>query len=767
MQEIAEQVRPDPFLQPLKESPWDVLWDESGRDSNDSMPLGNGDIGANVWTEAKGDILFYLSKTDAWSEVSRLLKLGRVRIRITPSPFVKSIRQELRVLDGAIGLFGDGFACRIWVDANHPVLRLQIRSDRPVHVQARLEVWRKERYQLGEKDWTSAYGHESGPSPCVEEADVICPHGKDFVEWYHHNRESIIRENLAIQELADLADRCPDILLNRVFGARMQSDELPAANNEELASAAPVLAADIAVHALTLWPSQPADWRQRLDEQAAGVAMMPVASAWIDHVAWWEAFWKRSWIRLWGTLPSGVAAGREVVDPRNPLAVIERGYALQRFMTACAGRGAYPIKFNGSLFTVETPQSREFGVFATPAGDGCETTPDYRRWGGGYWFQNTRLPYWSCLACGDFDLMRPFFDFYMSHLGLACERSRRYFRHEGACFPETITPWGTYHADNYGWQRTGKGLEPGIPDNLWIARHYTGALEMAMLMLDRWEFTGDEAFLHQTALPWIEACVTFYLEHYPRDGAGRLRIAPSQACETYLDAVNPAPDVAGLRAVLGRLKDLQLDGTARARWAAALECIPEVPVGQHGAETFLSPADSFGQKINTETPELYPVFPFRLFGVGKPELEVARAAFRRRIDRKNGGWVQDGIHAAMLGLSEEAARLTYENFAVNIHEQSRFPAFWGPGYDWVPDQCQGAVAMISIQRMLLQCDGDRILLLPAWPIEWDVDFKLHAAQQTTVHAVWRARRLVMLDVHPPERARAITLCPSNTPLNES
>ena len=32
---------------------------------------------------------------------------------------------------------------------------------------------------------------------------------------------------------------------------------------------------------------------------------------------------------------------------------VTRGYTLQRWVSACAGRGAYAIKFNGSIFTVE------------------------------------------------------------------------------------------------------------------------------------------------------------------------------------------------------------------------------------------------------------------------------------------------------------------------------------------------------------------------------------------------------------------------------
>ncbi|HCV25217.1 MAG TPA: hypothetical protein DGN59_17295, partial [Candidatus Latescibacteria bacterium] len=57
-----------------------LAWNSPSQDSRGSMPIGNGEVGANVWVEPNGDLLFYLSKTDAWSENCRLLKLGKVRV---------------------------------------------------------------------------------------------------------------------------------------------------------------------------------------------------------------------------------------------------------------------------------------------------------------------------------------------------------------------------------------------------------------------------------------------------------------------------------------------------------------------------------------------------------------------------------------------------------------------------------------------------------------------------------------------------------------
>ena len=44
---------------------YNVVWDSPSKDYNGSMPIGNGDIGANVWVEPTGDLIFYLSKSES------------------------------------------------------------------------------------------------------------------------------------------------------------------------------------------------------------------------------------------------------------------------------------------------------------------------------------------------------------------------------------------------------------------------------------------------------------------------------------------------------------------------------------------------------------------------------------------------------------------------------------------------------------------------------------------------------------------------------
>ena len=435
-----------------------------------------------------------------------------------------------------------------------------------------------------------------------------------------------------------------------------------------------------------------------------------------------------------GEIVAEQQAGAGLVD-------VSLGYTLQRYIAACGGRGAYPIKFNGSIFTVE------------PRGEGLDgLDPDFRRWGGAYWFQNTRLPYWAMLASGDYDTMQPLFRMFMDALPLARARTPIYFGHEGAYFPETMPFWGAWPNGDYGLGREGK--PPSEVDNPYIKRHYNNTLELLAMMLDYYAYTRDGAFARDTLLPFVDAIIPFWDKHYGRDAAGHIRMEPAQSLETYWDVVNPAQDVAGLRWDLARLLELPGDlvrPERRAYWAALAPQVPELPSTDEGGARRLTPAGEVRcGRTNIENPELYAVWPYRLYGVGKPDLGVGLATWQARPIKSNSGWQQDPIQAAHLGLAREAAEMVADRFS-RKHAGSRFPAFWGPNFDWVPDQDHGSVGLTALQDMLLQADGRRILLFPAWPREWDVSFKLHAPENTTVECGYRDGKVVRLEVSPASR----------------
>jgi hypothetical protein len=178
--------------------------------------------------------------------------------------------------------------------------------------------------------------------------------------------------------------------------------------------------------------------------------------------------------------------------------------------------------------------------------------------------------------------------------------------------------------------------------------------------------------------------------------------------------------------------------------------LPPIPTREIEGVRMLAPAGRFARKQNVENPELYAVYPFRLYGIGKPDIELAVRALDRREDKGHFGWRQDDIFMALLGLTDQARKGLVER-ASKWDARHRFPAFWGPNYDWTPDQDHGGVLMKTLQVMLLQAEDRDIRLLPAWPAGWDAYFKLRAPYNTVIEGRVRGGKLVKLDVNPASR----------------
>lgn len=711
---------------------YNVVWDSPSEDSKGSMPFGNGDIGVNAWVEPNGDLLLLLSKTDAWSENHRLLKLGRVRIRLGTGLLADdaAFEQELRLNEGEMtvrfGPDGEKARMRVWVDAHHPVVRIEAESAEPSALETTLEAWRTEERELTGDEAHSAYGIHGGPDPIIVYPDIVLEDREESIAWYHRNEKSIWAGNLRHQGLEALIEQQDDPLKHHTFGGLIEGEGLRNDGDKTLASVEPRERFVVNIHVRSEQTPSAEAWVSDLEEQAKEVnQQVSFEEARAAHRDWWRQFWNRSWI---------------FVEGPPEAETITRGYVLQRYINACGGRGVHPIKFNGSIFTVDM--------------DGYD--PDYRRWGGPYWWQNTRLPYWPMLASGDFDMMRPLFRMYKATLPLAEFRTQQWFGHGGAFFPETMYFWGMFTNTNYGWdaQREELGLETGELVNPYIRREYTASPELMAMMFDYYEYTGDEAFLREHLLPMSDVLLEFWDKHYERNEEGHLVMYPAQALETLQDAKNPTPDIAGLKWVLDKLLDMPEEAAGAERrtfWTQLRESIPPLPMaGEEGQKRVLGAEEVYGGRGNMENPELYTVFPFRFYGVEKPELDVGRRTFEHRVHQANFGWHQDDTQAAFLGLTETAASKVAER-AANTHEGSRFPAFWGPNHDWIPDQDHGGNLMKTLQTMLLQAEDDEIWLFPAWPKDWDVEFKLHAPRQTILKGAYREGKLERLDVNPESR----------------
>jgi hypothetical protein len=227
-------------------------------------------------------------------------------------------------------------------------------------------------------------------------------------------------------------------------------------------------------------------------------------------------------------------------------------------------------------------------------------------------------------------------------------------------------------------------------------------------------------------------------------------------------AYNATSTVSGLSTVLQKLLALppaDLDSSTRAKFAGMLQRIPPIAYRYINGHQTIAPAKSWERINNEESPQLYPVFPWGIFGISKPNLDIALNTWHYDTlaikFRSHIGWKQDNIVAARLGLTAEAAQLT---FAKLKNSGRRFPAFWGPGFDWAPDNNWGGSGMIGLQEMLLQTAGDSIYLFPAWPKTTDVHFKLYAPQQTIVECELKNGQVQSLTVTPQRRLKDVVNC---------
>ncbi|MBN2762114.1 MAG: hypothetical protein JXR41_03410, partial [Bacteroidales bacterium] len=704
-----------------------IIWTSRSWNSSGSMPCGGHDVGLNVWVE-NGELLFYVSRSGSFDENNGLLKLGRIRVRLSPNPLGgKSFRQELVLKEGCIRISGaDSGGCSaqitVWTDVYRPVVHVDIASGNPVKAEAIFESWRyTDLVQRDGENFANSYKWGPVQNPVTFHDSLSFQ--DNGIMFFHRNREYTVFDLTVMQQGLDSVKHILfNPLSNLTFGGFMTGPGMMPAGKTTgryvdtgyegwiLRSKAPAKKHHLVLYLHTDQASSPAIWEKGLKKMMSE-AVKQNKNAHAATQNWWKDFWKRSYIFV-----NSDSSGEPSVTWQTG-----RNYQLFRYMLACNAYGDYPTKFNGGLFTYDP-------VFVDSQ---KHFTPDYRNWGGGiHTAQNQRLVYFPMLKSGDFDMMKAQFEFYRRIVRNAELRSEVYWRHKGACFTEQMENFGLPNSSEYGWDRPDY-FDKGMEYNAWLEYEWDTALEFCLMILETQRYNGDDIgpYMHI-----IESCLTFFNEHYQYlakrrgsksfDEKEHLILYPGSAGETYKMAYNASSTIAALQTVLTRLLELPdqyLTEDKRNEWKTMLGRIPPLSFRECEGHVTIAPARLWERVNNTETMQLYPVFPWGLYGVGKPGLDTAINTWRYDADaikfRSHVGWKQDNIFAARLGLTDEAADLTVKKLK---DSECRFPAFWGPGMDWTPDHNWGGSAMIGLQEMLMQVDGKKIFLLPAWPKEWDV-----------------------------------------------
>ena len=699
-----------------------VTWNSPSGNPSGSMPIGNGEVGANVWMEDNGNLLFYLSRTDSWSENTELLKLGRVRVAMHPALTGNNVKftQHLDLENGKIHIvLNDGIrqaSLAFWVDSESPVVYVEGKSNYDMQVIVTPEIWRTQAMQIPKTE--QHFNLQRCPVDSLHMVYPDCVASRnEHVTVYHRNEHSIFPFAMRHQKLDPDLTRFSDPVMHRTMGYSIAGNGFSLVSPTMLTSKASIQQFTLKVAAHTAQTTTAGEWlgqAEKIVDEAADAQTSAQRTA-----AYWNKFWQNSYLEI--QTPDGDTGFR-----------LSQAYVLQRWVTACGSRGNYPVKFNGSIFTVDP-------VY-TDAGK--PYSPDYRLWGPDYWWQNTRLIYHPLLASGDTELMQPFINHYWRVLPMMKRNAEVLWGAKGAMSPETATIYGTYDCRDFGWDAN----KAEVVENSYVRYYWSSALEIASLFADYYFYTLDADFARNRLVPLANEFLTFYYSFFPRDEHGKLHITPTHSLEMFWDNVeNDLPNVAGLHYLLGKLLQLPADCASQADrkwWTEMQSILPEVPTRKVDGKTVFAAAKKFApHATNQENPELYAIFPFTLCHIGSKNLQQGIDTYNHRALRQMNGWTQNGQQAARLGLADEAkanviAKLNYAN------RNHRFPVIWGPNFDWTPDQCHGSNLLLTLQEMVLQCYDGRAYVLPAFPADWNVRFKLHTPGNGVATGHYANRRWV-------------------------
>ena len=417
----------------------------------DALPLGNGALTALAWANVSaGGVGVYLGHQHAQSSFSELFKLALLQVALQPNPWASGAAYFNQTLDigtasvvvflGGTSMADHAVSLRVWADANADALYVDVAARDPAVTYSLTVVATSVRPDTV-FTYTPAFGLCSNistqpdvylqqlpaPLPAAAVTALGDPASRErhasWPEWlppaaraaarsgggappdsafqagslvaYHRNADSdglYVASTLAQQGLPQLVNSTPDYWRDLTAGFALDGGAGPAlarVDAHTLASTAPAAAFQLRATVLSVQTASPEEWVALLGQlvqassapavAAAAKASPPAAAAdpWVAHTAWWAAFWARSYVSVNASCTPGGG------DPCDGF-TLSRKYALTRYVQAVQSRNTWvPIKFNGMAFI---------------AAMGTRGEADFRQWGFGNWWQNTRLP--VSLRCG-------------------------------------------------------------------------------------------------------------------------------------------------------------------------------------------------------------------------------------------------------------------------------------------------------------------------------------------------------------------------------
>jgi hypothetical protein len=709
----------------------DLVFDKPVARSEAGIPIGTGRMGTLVWT-TPSELRMQINRVDVYGNncaTNSFIERNHdycggcafVDIDCRDEVFPESgFRQHLSVYDGLLDIQGSGIRARAVAWPSDDVIAWEI--DAPRAIDVRLRMLRPAMVQTRSHTATSRLhvtGARIGVTQEFREGDYCCKSAVVAAVTGRGARAEVANES-DVRILAS-AGRTPCVVLIASAASLFEAEDVVASAMRSLEAGA-----------------------------AKGFAGLARETA-----DWWRAFWAKGYVKL--------------ASPDGSAELVQQHYHYFLYLMGSSSRGKFPPKFNGMIWS---------------------TGGDLRTWGAQHWFANLSCYYEALPAANHLELMDSMFDMYSGAQAACEIAAQQEWGSQGAYIPETMyfdgleklpediaaemrelyllrKPWDQRsakfieysehrhpHSSRWNWIQkaawidgrlidTERGFGPYGP-----VSHIMGtSAKVPYLYWRRYAYTADREWLKNRAYPMLKDAAEFY-RNFPglaKEADAQYHIHRVNSNESVWGARDTDEDLSALRGLLAAAirasEILDADADLRAKWRELLDNLTPLatsddadalkPEGYQGPRVWVrgrKPVVNQNGRGFLPDANSLPAWFFDLCGPDSADANNTLSAILRGEpgpETPVNLLSKVAIAAAIQGRSQAFRYLVVNQLRgrVNAVLPNRMSLREGP--QALDAEALGR-ASDALQRALIDSAGPAIRLFPAWPREWDTEFRLLA-----------------------------------------
>ena len=712
----------------------DLHYDTPATRSEEGMPIGNGRMGTLVWT-TPSELRMQINRVDVHAMDSTTfsfpqadsdygygcgyvdINLGNAGTEVFSKP---SFHQHLSLYDALMSVRGNGVTARALAWPSRDVIAIEIDDQRAVPEPIDIDL-RMLRFQ-----WQSAPGKTA-----EQERD----HSNIF-----HTKAHLATSALGIHNQL--------VTLTQYFQEAEFYDSSSVAiavvGRASHASYANETTVRLSVLAgrgrFTILVGSGVSNSRTVDPAAVAIEQIQHAEARsfdelkTDTADWWHTFWQEGSVYLHSA--SGQAD------------LVEENYDYFLYLMGSSSRGDFPPRFGGMLWF---------------------SNGDLSRWGSQHWWANTSAYYSNLMPANRLYLMDPMFRMYSGMLDAAALAARQQWGSQGIWIPETeffngpeklpddiakelqelmlVQKPFDQRSQRFDWYSENKNRHNSRwnfkGDGKWVEGHYVFpfkgnsifghtthilgvASRIGNLGWQRYQFTGDQAWLSEHAYPFIRGAAEFY-RNFPnlhQDAQRVYHVDHTNNGESQWNSRDAPYEIACMHMIfplaIRASEILGVDENLRSEWQHISDHLVGAPAqAQCGTQSEIAIDRPYGAFVYPGPGAIEPIGP-------QPELKARFLGFNRLgsfIDAQGDGGAQ--IFRNRLRLREGPGAIDAEHIAglaAGIH-----------------------LSLLNSHPEALSNDVP-ISLFNAWPKDWDAAFTLLARGGFVISSAQRDGKIPLVEI---------------------